>query len=171
MRCMSPVTSPRGCLVALAVSVGLLAGWPGHALAQGGAASIVGRVSDATGAAQAGATVTATNLDTGLVQTGASDAQGLYRLSALPTGRYRLEAKVATSNVVGVKDASGEGAGLRISGGVREGQNAAVGSASWQPVGYTFETPGGDIVIVAELRASKGEVWFARDSLRLVKAK
>ncbi len=89
----------------------------------------------------------------------------------LDAGRYRLEAKVATSNVVGVKDASGEGAGLRISGGVREGQNAAVGSASWQPVGYTFETPGGDIVIVAELRASKGEVWFARDSLRLVKAK
>ena len=89
----------------------------------------------------------------------------------LDAGRYRLEAKVATSNVVGVKDASGEGAGLRISGGVREGQNAAVGSASWQPVGYTFETPGGDIVLVAELRASKGEVWFAKDSLRLVKSK
>ena len=89
----------------------------------------------------------------------------------LDAGRYRLEAKVATANVVGVKDASGEGAGLRISGGVREGQNAAVGSASWQPVGYTFETPGGDIVLVAELRASKGEVWFARDSLRLVKSK
>ena len=89
----------------------------------------------------------------------------------LDAGRYRLEAKVATANVVVVKDASGEGAGLRISGGVREGQNAAVGSASWQPVGYTFETPGGDIVLVAELRASKGEVWFARDSLRLVKSK
>ena len=89
----------------------------------------------------------------------------------LDAGRYRLEAKVATANVVGVKDPSGEGAGLRISGGVREGQNAAVGSASWQPIGYTFETPGGDIVLVAELRASKGEVWFARDSLRLVKAK
>ena len=89
----------------------------------------------------------------------------------LDAGRYRLEAKVATANVVGVKDPSGEGAGLRISGGVREGQNAAVGSASWQPLGYTFETPGGDIILVAELRASKGEVWFARDSLRLVKAK
>ena len=89
----------------------------------------------------------------------------------LDAGRYRLEGKVATANIVGVKDPSGEGAGLRISGGVREGQNAAVGSASWQPVGYTFETPGGDIMLVAELRASKGEVWFARDSLRLVKTK
>ena len=89
----------------------------------------------------------------------------------LDAGRYRFEAKVATANVVGVKDASGEGAGLRISGGVRDGQNAAVGSAAWQPIGYTFETPGGDIVIVAELRASKGEVWFARDSMRLVKSK
>ena len=89
----------------------------------------------------------------------------------LDAGRYRLEGKVATSNVVGVKDPSGEGAGLRISGGVRDGQNAAVGSAAWQPVGYTFETPGGDIILVAELRASKGEVWFARDALRLVKAK
>ncbi len=89
----------------------------------------------------------------------------------LDAGRYRLEGKVATANVVGVKDPSGEGAGLRISGGVREGQNAAVGSAAWQPLGYTFETPGGDIVLVAELRASKGEVWFARDSLRIVKAK
>ena len=89
----------------------------------------------------------------------------------LDAGRYRFEAKVAIANVVGVKDASGEGAGLRISGGVREGQNAAVGSASWQPIGYTFETPGGDIVLVAELRANKGEVWFARDSMRIVKAK
>ena len=89
----------------------------------------------------------------------------------LDAGRYRFEAKVATANVVGVKDTSGEGAGLRISGGVREGQNAAVGSAAWQPIGYTFDTPGGDIVLVAELRASKGEVWFARESMRLVKAK
>ena len=89
----------------------------------------------------------------------------------LEAGRYRFEAKVSTANVVGVKDTSGEGAGLRISGGVREGQNAAVGSAAWQPIGYTFETPGGDIVLVAELRASKGEVWFARESMRLVKAK
>ena len=89
----------------------------------------------------------------------------------LDAGRYRFEAKVATANVVGVKDTSGEGAGLRISGGVRGGQNAAVGSAAWQPIGYTFDTPGGDIVLVAELRASKGEVWFARESMRLVKAK
>ena len=89
----------------------------------------------------------------------------------LEAGRYRFEGKLAIASVVGVKDASGEGAGLRISGGVREGQNAAVGSAAWQPIGYTFETPGGDIILVAELRASKGEVWFARDSLRLVKAK
>ena len=89
----------------------------------------------------------------------------------LEAGRYRLEGKVASAGVVGVKDPAGEGAGLRISGGVRDGQNAAVGSASWQPLGYTFETPGGEIVLVAELRATKGEVWFARDSLRLVKAK
>ena len=89
----------------------------------------------------------------------------------LEAGRYRFEGKLAIASVVGVKDASGEGAGLRISGGVREGQNAAVGSSSWQPIGYTFETPGGDIILVAELRASKGEVWFARDALRLVKSK
>ena len=105
------------------------------------------------------------------IRTDAATVASWRQTLHLDAGRYRLEAKVATAGVVGVKDPSGEGAGLRISGGVREGQNAAVGSAAWQPIGYTFETPGGDIVLVAELRASKGEVWFARDSLRLVKAK
>ena len=105
------------------------------------------------------------------IRTDGATAASWRQTLHLDAGRYRFEGKLAIANVVGVKDASGEGAGLRISGGVRDGQNAAVGSAAWQPLGYTFETPGGDIVLVAELRASKGEVWFARDSLRLVKAK
>ena len=105
------------------------------------------------------------------IRTDGATAASWRQTLHLDAGRYRFEGKLAIANVVGVKDASGEGAGLRISGGVRDGQNAAVGSAAWQPLGYTFETPGGDIVLVAELRASKGEVWFARDSLRLVKVK
>jgi hypothetical protein len=73
--------------------------------------------------------------------------------------------------VVPAQGASGEGAGLRISGGTRAGQNAAKGDTPWQTIGYEFAAPGGDVVLVAELRATKGEVWFERDAFRLVRVK
>ena len=53
--------------------------------------SISGTVTDSSGAAIAKANVTATNTDTGIRQTTATDDRGFYSLPNLPVGRYELE--------------------------------------------------------------------------------
>jgi hypothetical protein len=56
--------------------------------------SISGTVRDPTGAAVPKATVTATNLDTGLKQTIFADDQGFYSFPSLPIGHYDLDVDV-----------------------------------------------------------------------------
>lgn len=53
--------------------------------------AIVGTVTDTTGAALPGATVTVTNNATAQVRTVTSDAQGNYSILSLPRGEYKLE--------------------------------------------------------------------------------
>lgn len=60
------------------------------ALAQGTSASLTGQITDATGAAVAGATVTAKNTGTNLAQTSTSNAVGVYTIAPLPPGNYTL---------------------------------------------------------------------------------
>ena len=84
----------------------------------------------------------------------------------LAAGKYRFEARVKTA---GVESAPEQGAGLRISGGTRTAPNAVTGDSDWKPLQFEFNTQGGDVVLVAELRASKGEAWFERDSFQLVR--
>ena len=76
-----------------ALLVCLLA-WAPPALAQQTTGNITGRVVDDQGAAVPGATVTATSRQTGFVRTDVSDAEGLYRLNALPVGTYDLIAEL-----------------------------------------------------------------------------
>ncbi len=54
-------------------------------------ASISGTVRDASGAAVAGATVTATNVDTGIAVTQTTNGQGFYSFQTLALGRYSVE--------------------------------------------------------------------------------
>ena len=54
-------------------------------------ASISGTVTDASGAAVAGATVTVTNTDTGVATTQSTNAQGYYSFQSLPLGKYNVE--------------------------------------------------------------------------------
>jgi hypothetical protein len=89
---------------------------------------------------------------------------------SLPPGRYRFEAVAKCVGVEPGGDDSGQGAGLRISGGSRKGVNALTGTAPWQKLGFEFDCTG-EAVLVAELRSKKGEVWFQIDSLQLVKLK
>lgn len=56
-------------------------------------ANLTGTLRDQSGAAVAGATVSATNLDTGFSRSTASDPSGHYRLSTLPLGRYEVRAR------------------------------------------------------------------------------
>jgi hypothetical protein len=55
-------------------------------------ASLSGRVTDQTGAAVTGASVTATNVDTGFSRSTITDQSGRYQLIALPIGKYEIRA-------------------------------------------------------------------------------
>src|ERR1700704_2342731 len=54
-------------------------------------ASISGTVKDPSGAAIAGATVTATNTETGISQTQTTNGQGFYSFQSLPLGKYAID--------------------------------------------------------------------------------
>ncbi|HEX5175443.1 MAG TPA: CotH kinase family protein [Chthoniobacteraceae bacterium] len=88
----------------------------------------------------------------------------------LPAGKYRFEGTVKTAGVLGMDEAKGKGAGLRISGSVAN-RAGVEGDANWHPVAFEFETGETDVTLVADVRATKGEAWFAADSLQLVKVK
>ncbi len=85
----------------------------------------------------------------------------------LPAGRYRFEARVKTAGLVATDDAKNKGAALRVSGGAK-GTDFAEGDTAWKTLGYNFESAGGPVIFVAELRGQKGDAWFERDSLRVV---
>jgi Carboxypeptidase regulatory-like domain len=66
--------------------------------------SISGTVVDPQGAVVSGATVKATNVETGVVNTTTSDSSGLFRLNLIPTGSYTIEV-----GATGFKTASQKG--------------------------------------------------------------
>ena len=87
----------------------------------------------------------------------------------LAQGTYTFHAMVKTNNVAALEDEKGIGAGLRISGENRS--NKQQGTSDWKPLEFEFtvaeETR--EVELVAELRATAGQVWFDRDSLRLTR--
>ena len=88
----------------------------------------------------------------------------------LPAGRYALEGRAKAKDVEAVKSEKGEGAGLRIGGNVQPRANKLSGSSDWTALSYDFSLAnGGEVELVAELRANKGTVWFDPESLKLVK--
>src|SRR4051794_41156560 len=75
--------------------VALLLGLSSFALAQTTSASVVGRITDPTGAVVPGVSVKITNLDTNLAQQASSNAVGDFTAPFLNPGRYVLEASAA----------------------------------------------------------------------------
>jgi hypothetical protein len=63
------------------------------AVAQSDVARVIGTVTDQTGAAVPGATITVTNVDTNRVVSVQSHNDGAYVVNALPIGTYKVEAK------------------------------------------------------------------------------
>jgi spore coat protein H len=87
----------------------------------------------------------------------------------LSRGRYRFEGQV---KVVGVKPlpfGQHQGAGLRVTGGVRE--SGLMGDSEWRALSMEFEVTETtqDVELVCELRASSGEAWFGLESLKLMR--
>lgn len=85
----------------------------------------------------------------------------------LDGGKYRFRGMARAEQVGPQASDMGTGAGLRISGGKRT--NKLEGDAPWTKLEYFFDVPdgGAEIELVCELRATKGKVWFERDSLKL----
>src|SRR5262245_3794556 len=77
----------------LACSIGVLT--PAVTVAQTGAASITGIVTDQSGGAVPGATVTATNQATNVDYTATSNEAGNYDITSLPVGVYVVKAELA----------------------------------------------------------------------------
>jgi hypothetical protein len=101
----------------------------------------------------------------------------------LEPGHYRLEGKLKTQGVTPDPGDRKGGAGLRISN--RRFNQKLTGDAEWTDVAFEFDVQDASpsefqfmapiqeenpvVELVCELRAAKGEAWFDRDSLRLVK--
>ena len=73
------------------------------AFAQQTTGTVTGRVVDQQGSAVPGATVTAKSTTTGFTRTEVSDAEGVYRLSALPVGIYDVTAELQGFTTVSKK--------------------------------------------------------------------
>ncbi|MGH9360451.1 MAG: TonB-dependent receptor [Thermoanaerobaculia bacterium] len=80
---------------ALLALVCLAALLPGAALAQAAGGSLFGRVTDGSGGALPGATITATNRDTGYERVVVSDESGAFRVAALPAGNYDVRVELS----------------------------------------------------------------------------
>ncbi|HEX6737578.1 MAG TPA: TonB-dependent receptor, partial [Vicinamibacteria bacterium] len=76
-------------------AMGLAAALGAPAFAQGVTAKVEGVITDSSGAAVPGATVTATQLATNAARDAVSDGQGRYALTALPLGEHRVQVSLS----------------------------------------------------------------------------
>ncbi len=86
----------------------------------------------------------------------------------LEPGLYRFGGQAKVGGVKPLPFGSAQGAGLRVSGAVRQGENL-VGDSAWKDLAVTFQVlpTNREVELVCELRASGGEAWFDTGSLRL----
>ncbi len=94
--------------------IGLVSALARPAAGQAVTGTIVGTVTDSTGAIVSGAKVTISNTGTGLTRTFVSDKAGEYTAPSLPTGTY-----VVTAEMAGFKTAALSGVELGVSQRVR----------------------------------------------------
>src|SRR3954468_443989 len=82
-------------LLTILRAIALLLALAPAAFAQQTTGNISGRVVDQQSSGVPGATVTASNAQTGFVRTAVSDSEGVYRLAALPVGTYDVKVEMS----------------------------------------------------------------------------
>jgi hypothetical protein len=95
------------------------------AYAQLDTATISGRVTDASGAVVAGATITIVDVDTNFTSDSKTNSEGFYRVPSLRPGPYRL-----TAGNPGFKTYQRDGLDLRVGDSLEINVNLEVGSAT-----------------------------------------
>jgi hypothetical protein len=98
---------------------------PAALAAQAVTGTILGTITDTSGAAVPGATVTLTNINTGFTRTVVTDGNGEYTVPSLPTGKYKLAAELP-----GFKTASVSEIDLGVDQHVRLNAKLEVGTVS-----------------------------------------
>jgi len=83
----------QGSFVALALGA-LLMLIPSAAAAQAVTGTLLGNITDSSGGAVPGATVTATDVDKNTSRTAVSNESGYYIFSSLPNGTYTVDAEL-----------------------------------------------------------------------------
>src|SRR4029450_6462513 len=96
-------TKVKRAVLGLVAAVCLLL--PASLAAQAVTGTILGALTDPTGAVMPGVTVTLTNSGTGLVRVVVTDSNGEYTAPSLPTGRYIVKAELPGFKTVSVPDA------------------------------------------------------------------
>jgi hypothetical protein len=120
---------------ALCLGVVMLAAVPATALAQAVTGTILGTVTDASGAVIANAKVTIVNEGTGLTRTVTADNSGEYTVPSLPTGHYTI-----TSEMTGFKTAALSNVQVGVDQRVRIDIKLEVGAMT-ESVSIQAETP------------------------------
>jgi spore coat protein H len=88
----------------------------------------------------------------------------------LDPGTYRFTGNAKCANLQAHGSDLGAGAGIGILGAVRT--NKLEKTMDWTPLAHEFSLSApGEVVLLCELRAGKGEIWFDADSLQLEKLK
>jgi spore coat protein H len=103
-----------------------------------------------------------------IVHSGQTIASWRARVMLEP-GAYRLLARAQSTNVAPLSDSKGQGAGIRISGTQQPRSNKVIGTSPWKDLSFDFTAPGGEVELICELRATRGEVSFALPSLKLAR--
>ena len=100
-----------------------------------------------------------------------SDASPSWRTAAwLEPGSYNFRAKVRVKDVIPLSFGAHQGAGVRVTGQSRQSADL-VGTSDWQVVSADFAIEGNarEVEFVCEVRAHKGQVWFDKASLQVIK--
>ena len=126
------------------------------ATAQQTNATIVGNVTDSTGAVMAGAKVTATEAATNAVRSTVTDSAGAFTLPSLPVGTYSLSVEIA-----GFQSQRADGIVLDASQTARQDFKMAVGQ-----VNQTVAVEAG--AAAAQLQTESGAVGQVIDGRKIV---
>lgn len=83
-------------------------------------------------------------------------------------GNYRLEVNAATRGVVGIpNDPKGTAAGVRLGGGSRTEMMDGTSGGKKLSFDFVVNEEQREVELVAELKATAGQVWFAQDGMLL----
>jgi len=134
MRCSSWEPT-RKTHLALALFLGLFLFVPSHASAQAVTGTLLGNVTDTSGAAVPGATVTARETQTNVNRTAVTNETGSYTFSSLQNGVYAVEAELQ-----GFKKVLREGVEVKVNTTIRVDLKLEVGQLN-ETVQVAAETP------------------------------